>query len=280
MTRILAILSTITLTVSMSAGGGWVKKKGQGYYKLGLSVIENEGYYGQNGVFLSNLDTRLVTASFYTEHGLSDRVSAELFFPFFMQHSVMGVNMDEMSLDDRTSGVGDANLGLRFSLLENERLVISGSAILGLPLGKATLGENMNLFTGDDEFNQLLRMDVSTPFGTERLSGFVTLYTGFNNRTDFFTDEFWYGIETGLGLAQKRLWLIGRVNGVMAEESDDLAMATNGFVTSMSFISYGVEAAFYTSEKNGISIGYQGLLDGDILLMEPNLQAGFFWDIK
>jgi protein XagA len=262
------------------AGGGWVSKKGQGYYKLGFSWVENRGYYGSNGQFLNSLNTSLWTTSVYAEHGLGGGVSAEVFLPFYTSHTVQGSDAMGVVLDDKAGGIGDPIVGLRFDLLNKEYIAISGSVSLGLPFGQATLGKNGNLFTGDEEFNQLLKLNASVPFGTPSLSGFGTVYVGFNNRNDFFTDEFHYGIESGISLLKNQMWIIGRVNGIEAPSSPDLEMATNGFINSMSFVSYGVEVSFKTGKKTGISAGYQGLVEGNILLIAPTYNFGIYLDIK
>lgn len=282
MTKKLLLLTICALCVHAVtlAGGGWVSKKGQGYYKLGFSWVENQGYYGANGQFLNSLNTNLWTTSIYTEHGIGGGVSAEVFLPFYTRHSVTGPGEMGETLDDSAGGIGDPNIGLRFQLLEKEYLAVSASLALGLPFGRATLGKNGNLFTGDDEFNQLIKLNASVPFGTPRFSGFGTVYVGFNNRNDFFTNEFHYGLESGVSLLKNQMWIIGRVNGIQAPNSENLEMATNGFISSMSFVSYGVEASFKTGEKSGMSVGYQGLLEGNILLVAPTYSFGVYLDIK
>ena len=76
------------------------------------------------------------------------------------------------------------------------------------------------------------------------------------------------------------MWIIGRVNGIEAPSSPDLEMATNGFINSMSFVSYGVEVSFKTGKKTGITAGYQGLVEGNILLIAPTYNFGIYLDIK
>ena len=274
------LLFAITIiSLSSFAGGGWVKSKGSGYYKLGQSYVSNQGYYGMNGVFLPSLQTNLLTTSIYSEHGLAKGLSLEAYLPIFIRHEVSGTNSLSENLNDQFSGIGDFNLGLRVALLKRDFIAISLTGTLGIPSGKASLGKNGNLFTGDDEFNQIIRTDLSIPFGNDKIAGYGTIYAGYNNRNNFFTNETWFGAEIGCSILSKQLWIISRINGISAPKSAALADATNGFVNSMSFVTYGAELAFYTGKNTGISASYTGLLDGNIVLVAPTYSAGFFYNI-
>lgn len=283
MLRILVLATwTCLITTHSYAGGGWIKDKGTGYYKLSQAWVSSEGYFsGANG-FSPELNSTLLTTSFYMEHGLGHGVSLELYSPFYTRHSVEGViqvDSVDLSIDDGVGGFGDTDIGLRFQVYKSDLLNISGTLKLGLPTGGTAKGDRENLFTGDGEFNQLIRVDASLPFGNKKVGGFLNTYGGFNNRQEPFSDELHYGIEVGISTAQSRLWLIGRIAGLSAGTGNTTEF-TNGFTQSMSYTNYMVETAFYMDDNLGFSVSYTGSIDGNVLLVASVYNAGIFLDIK
>ena len=273
----------ICLTTAHSyAGGGWIKEKSKGYYKLSQAWVSSEGYFsGENG-FSPRLNSSLLTTSFYMEHGLGQGVSLELYAPFYIKHRVEGVievDSVDLNIDDGIGGFGDTDIGLRFQLYKSDLLNVSGTVRLGLPTGGTAKGDRENLFTGDGEFNQLMRVDASLPFGNKKVGGFLNTYAGFNNRQTPFNDEVHFGIETGISTAQSRLWLIGRITGIRAGKGNATEF-TNGFTQSNSFTNYMVEAAFYMDDNLGFSVSYTGSIDGNVLLVASVYNAGIFLDIQ
>jgi hypothetical protein len=280
----LFILTAVTLMCNtLIAGGGWVKKKGEGYYKVGQSWVQSMGYFSGGLDYSPKLNSELFTTSFYSEHGLSDRFSAELYLPIFINHITDGTVMDggmDIIERDNAGGIGDINLGLRGSIYSSDLINVGGTFTLGLPTGKPGLGKRENLFTGDGEFNQIIRVDASVPFGGKKVAGYSTVYSGFNNRSNNFSDEYHYGVEVGLSAMESRLWLIGRINGINAIDASLETEFTNSFTQSMSFTNYMVEAAFYFDQKTGLSVSYTGSLDGNVLLVAPVYSIGIFLDVK
>lgn len=281
--RYSVLILFLSLSASLLAGGGWVKSKGQGYYKLNQTWVESMGYFSGGNGYSPRLNSQLFTTSLYTEHGLGKNFSVEAYLPIYVRHTIDGMILEDgenLVIEDAAGGIGDMNLGLRTSLYSSDFLNISGTLTLGIPLGSATLGERDNLFTGDDEFNQLIRTDISVPFGGKKVAGYSTVYAGYNNRSGVFTNEFWYGLEAGISAMESRVWLIGRINAIEAGDSGEEMEFTNAFTQSMSFTNFMVEAAFYLDPKTGLSVSYTGSIDGNVLLVAPVYSVGLFMDIK
>jgi len=284
-TKILLMTFLVLVSGAASAGGGWVKSKGQGYYKFGQSLVTSQGYFGSESIFYSTLSSSLYTTSLYAEHGIGEGVSIEGYLPIFIRHSVTGNAFEDgtdVAYDDAASGIGDANIGLRVSILKQDRLALSGTFTLSLPLGSPTLGDQGNLFTGDGEFNQILRMDLSTPFGGKKVGGYATVYGAFNNRSGAFSNELLYGGEVGFSFLQSKLWLIGRYNAIYAARPtlSEVDQPVNALTSSGSFSTYMVEASFMMSKKVGLSVSYTGSISGDILLVAPIYSGGIFLNIN
>ncbi len=278
----LIILLLLLFTKDTLAGGGWIKEKGKGYYKLSQAWVSSEGYFSGAEGYSPDLNSSLLTTSFYMEHGLGQGVSLEVYLPFYIRHTVEGTlieDSDELIVEDAYGGIGDLDIGLRFQLFKSDLLNFSGTVKMGIPTGATDKGERGNLFTGDGEFNQLLRVDASVPFGNKKVGGFVNTYLGYNNRQAPFSNEVHYGIESGVSTAHSRLWLIGRLLGINAGNEDEREF-TNGFTQSMSFTNFMIEAAFYADDKYGFSVSYTGSLNGNVLLVAPQYSAGLFIDIR
>ena len=277
------LLLAISINYGAVAGGGWVKARQTGYYKLGLSYVSSNGYFAGGNVFSPTLDASLTTASFYTEHGLGSGVSFEGYLPFYTRHVVSGTILDEdglpVPLEDAAGGVGDAIAGLRFQFYKGDALAIAGTFSLGLPFGNSGLGENENLFTGDDEFNQLIRLDASMPFGGKTVGGFATLYGGLNNRSGNFSNEFTYGLQVGLSYAPADIWVIASVDASRAN-NEVASEFTNGFTSSMSFTNLTVQSSYLLTNKHGVTLSYTASIDGNVLLVAPTVSVGVFIDIK
>ncbi len=282
MFRILGVIFSLQLTIGAIAGGGWVKQKGFGYYKLSQAWVSSEGYFSGADGYSPGLNSQLLTTSLYFEHGLGKGVSLEAYLPIYIRHSIEGTILQdstELSVNDAAGGIGDTDIGLRFRLYQSESINVSGTVKLGLPTGGIEKGDRGNLFTGDGEFNQLFRVDASVPFGTKKIGGYATAYLGYNNRNEPFSPEVHYGFEAGVSTAESRLWLIGRLLGIHAAD-DEAREFSNGFTQSMSFTNFMVEAAFYMDEEIGFSVSYTGSVSGNVLLVAPQYTVGLFMDVR
>ncbi|NNC82329.1 MAG: hypothetical protein HKN79_02030 [Flavobacteriales bacterium] len=283
MTRTYLMLVLLLSSQLMLAGGGWVKSKGQGYYKFGQSWVESMGYFSGGSNFSPRLSSQLFTTSFYMEHGLGEGISLETYLPVYVRHTVDGMIEEDGELvviNDAIGGIGDMNVGLRKKIHSGSLIQISASLTLGLPIGSPTLGERENLFTGDGEFNQLIRSDLSIPFGNDAIAGYSTVYAGFNNRSGNFTNELWYGLEAGVSIQESKFWLIGRINAIEAGDTGEEQMFTNNFTQSMSFTNYMVETAIYLDPKIGLTASYTGSIRGNVLLVAPVYSLGLYMDIR
>lgn len=275
----LSVLLMSIVSLSAFAGGGWVKNKGQGYYKLGQTWVSDMGYFAGEGIFSESLNTDLFTTSFYMEHGLDKGLSVELYLPFYTRHSVTGSYVEnEISreFNESVGGLGDMNVGLRWKMMEKGLLNWSGTFTLGLPLGNPERGQRGNLFTGDGEFNQIIRTDMSAPFGGKTIGGYANVYGGFNNRSGLFMNEWLYGAELGLSAIDSRLWLIGRYNAIDVIGQQDASVSPNTFAASATFATYSASLSFLVTEKVGISFDYTGLASGEIQLVDAAYAGGVF----
>ena len=264
----------------------WTKGKGNGYYKLSAWSLVSDQHYTSSGEIDSNATRGNLTFNFYGEYGVSDKLDVIAYLPFlttvYQNKQVSGTNGNVLQKGESVSSIGDIDLGVKYSLLKKNNFALSTTLKLGIPTGKKKGGSDGSFQTGDGEFNQLLLLDAGAPYQLFSKPGYAKTYAGFNNRTNGFSDEFHYGLETGVKFWDK-LWLVGRLNAVKSFKNGSLtAQSTQGsiFANNIEYVSVGAEAAYYITKKIGISFTYAGAVSGRIIYAKPSYSGGIFLDIK
>ncbi len=193
------VLSTIV--ISAFAGGGWPKKKGEGYFKLGQGMILGNNYYQPNGEVIG-VDDGFVPTNYYEtylygEYGLTNRFTAVGYMPIFARvtkNKVVDSNTGKTLIEgDQLNSVGDFLFGLKYGIIPNKRVVWSVQLNFKLPTGVPDGGSTELLQTGDGAFSQLLQTDVSTTFGAFYVSGML----GIRHRGKNYSDDWHTGLEVG-----------------------------------------------------------------------------------
>lgn len=285
--KVISIFIGLLCLLSISevkAGGPWPQLKAEGYFKLSQWWIIADQHYTDTGLIDPNATNGIFNTSLYAEYGLTDRLTGILYAPFFSRafnnNQVSGTTGEILTAGDAINSFGDTDIGLKYGLTKpGASVAVSATLILGLPLGKEIGGIDNNLQTGDGEFNQLLRIDVGKSFGKAYVSG----YGGFNKRSNAFSDEVRYGVEGGLHLANKKLWLIGRVFGVSSLKNGDTSPAASSgsiFANNISFTSASLEAAYYLKKHVGVSFNYANAFRGELIFARPSYSAGVFFELK
>ena len=199
------------------AGGGWTQPKGGIYLKLSEWWIISNQHYTDAGLIDPNTTSGIFNTSLYGEFGITDRITAIAYVPFFsrayMNNVVSGTTGEILIPGEAINSFGDTDLSIKYALNKKGLIRTAATLTLGLPLGNSAGGSQKNLQTGDGEFNQLIQFDASSAFQIKNTSIYGTTTIGLNNRTKGFSDEFRYGIEIGAGY-KNRFWLIGRITGV------------------------------------------------------------------
>lgn len=274
---------------SAFAGGPWPQPKGKGYFKLSEWWIVFDQHYTDTGLLDPNVTTGIYNTSFYGEYGLTDRLTAIAYAPLlsrnYMNNLRSATTNEILVKGEGINAIGDIDLSLKYGLTKaGSALPVSVSLTLGLPTGKAVAGTLNNLQTGDGEFNQILQIDAGRGFKlNDKVSSYTSAYVGINHRTKGFSEEFRYGIEYGVGLANQKLWLIGRLNGVESFKNGATAetiTSTSIFANNTEFTSFGVEAAYYITKNIGFSAGFASAFRGEIIAAAPSYSVGIFYDLK
>ncbi|MEO9869343.1 transporter [Ekhidna sp.] len=280
MRRIFIVCLFLTLSICALAGGGWTKKKGKTYLKLSQYTIIADQYFNPEGNLISiNPRISFYNTALYGEYGLSDKITAEVYFPFFSRsvlNSLQRRNGDFVQ-GDEVSSIGDINIGFKFAISQKGPTVFSGKVTFGLPTGDASGGKTGTLQTGDGEFNQMLTLDIGHSFYPVPV--YANASVSINNRTKGFSDEFRFSFEAGLTL--NKFILIGRLIGVESLMNGDSADNANQgvFGNNIEYLSLMPELVYKIKENFGVTAAIGTAFSGRQVLANPSYEVGFFLDI-
>jgi len=286
-----AIIYTVIILLfssSLIAGGPWPQKKGKGYFKLSEWWTVFDQHYTDNGRIDPNVTTGIFNTSFYGEYGLSDRFTVVANVPLisrnYMNNLRSGTTREIIVPGEAINTVGDLDISFKYGLTKaSAKIPVALTLTLGIPTGTASAGTLNNLQTGDGEFNQILRLDFGKSLQLGKIPAYISAYTGVNNRSNDFSEEFRYGVELGLGFAKSKLWISSRLTAIESFRNGATAAtitSTSLFANNSEFTSLGLEASYYITKSIGISAGFASALKGQIIAASPSYSVGVFYDMK
>lgn len=276
----LTIILLVCIVTSSFAGGGWPQKKKKGFFKLGQSFIVANKYFDHNGDVIDITTLGIYTTSLYGEYGITDRITAIAYVPFFVRGTL---NKERNAITnalenegDEMNAFGDVDLGVKIGITKDKPIAVSTTLILGLPTGENAGGNSGILQSGDGEFNQIIMLDAG--------KGFNKFYTnvgvGFNNRTNNFSDEFRYTFEIGYTGWNKLIATL-KVNGIKTlNNDDDTVVIQNGiFSNRVEYFAFGPELSYKVKDNFGITayVGFAGAAKR--ILASPNFGFGVFYTL-
>ncbi len=287
------ILLTLTLFISINsfAGGGWSEKKGAGFFKLGQYVIISDDFFNPMGEVITIPTVSYYATSIYTEYGLTDRLTGVAYIPFFVRTTLNEIEFRQSGNTipgDEETNIGDPLIGVKYGFFQDGPFVVGVSLLLGLPLGEDQGGEGQILQTGDGEFNQLIKIDVSRSFYPKPI--YATVTAGFNNRTNVFSEwgsgngfseEIHYGFEIGYTLREKTLIAL-KIYGVESlKNGDPGGSAGNGiFSNNTEYLSITPEISHNIGNNWGLTGAVGFAFSGERILASPAYQAGVYFNLR
>jgi protein XagA len=265
-------LLIISLTPSVLTAQAWTKAKNTGFYKLDYTSINAADVFDTKGAVVPFRPVKNVATSFYGEYGITNKITAIAYVPFFVSN-ILGAQTGAVTKPRvLNSGFGDVDLGFRLAL-PIKAVAVSANVLFGLPTGD---GKNVDaLFTGDGEFNQMLKIGV----GTGKKRWWTQAALGFNNRTKGFSDEFRYDFEFGYKFFNDRLLAIFKINGIESLNNGTVSAAKTGlYSNNVEYAGLGPELLYYVNAKKtiGISARVAGALKGQNVLAAPSFSFGVF----
>lgn len=273
----------IISSISLQAGGGWPQEKGHGYFKLSQWWVIGTEHFTDVGLRDPNVTNALYNTSLYAEYGFTDRLTGILYAPFFSRalfnNRVSNTTGEIIDPGEAINSIGDFDLSIKYGLIRKGSFALSATLTLGLPLGENGGGSEGTLQTGDGEFNQLLQVDAGIGFPIGNVNAYANVYTGFNNRTRGFSDEFRYGIEVGATLFNNKVIATTRFIGIESFNNGTLPSESTGvtiFANNTEFFSFAPEIAFKFADNFGVSAGLSKPLSGKLIYANTAYNVGVF----
>lgn len=271
-----SIIYLLVLTPSVLTAQAWTKSKGQGFYKLDFTSIKAADVFDMNGDVVGFRTLGNYTTSFYGEYGVTNKFTVFGYVPFYVRNVVNETKGRQTGQIIEPAIVnnnfGDMDLGFRYQL-PIKNVAVAANLLLGIPTGDAKQADG--LFTGDGEFNQLLKIGV----GTGKKRWWTQAALGFNNRTKGFSDEFRYDFEFGYKFFNDRLLAIFKINGIESLNNGTAQAAATGlFSNNVEYLGIGPEFLYYANAKKtiGISARIAGATKGQNVLAAPSMSVGVF----
>ena len=278
--KISVIIFFLGLSRLALAGGGWTYEKGKGYFKLGQSFLKSDRYFNPDGEVIDIRTTGYYATYFYGEYGFTDRLTAIAYIPFFTRNTLNKLRFKRSGREepgDELNSVGDIDLRLKYGLVKTDKWVLSASVLFGLPVGQTAGGESGILQSGDGEFNQMIRFDLSRPFASK---AWFNIYAAFNNRTNDFSDEYRLGGEVGTRIG-KSVYAIAKVNLVQSLNNGTASPSMSGtlFSNNTEYLSPVLELAYEFTSGFGLNASAAGAFYGHNILASPNYSVGIYYNL-
>jgi hypothetical protein len=253
----------------------WTKAKNSGFYKLDFTRVASSLVFDTYGEVLPFRPTSNHTFSIYGEYGITDKFTLLAYVPvlvanrFAESKNPAGVVLPAV----KESSFGDVDLSFRYQIYNKKGISASINALFGLPTGNAKQADG--LWTGDGEFNQMVKIAA----GTGKIKWWTQGAIGFNNRTNRYSDEFRYDFEFGYKFLNARLLAIFKINGIESLNNGTARENSVGlYANNVEFGGFGPEILYYVSQKKntGVSFRLGRSFKGRNVLGGPSFSFGVF----
>ena len=270
-------LSIILLAINASAQ--WTQEKGKGYYKIGIWFLEANEHFTDTGITDPNITRGHFISSFYGRYGLNNKLTLIGYLPYTQVYqNGQRFSSGLTSLPGESfASLGDIDLSLEYQLWKKNNWAISTSLLLGLPTGDAAGGSDGSYQTGDGEFNQSLHISVGKSFPIGKQHFYFKSSVGLNNRSQGYSDEWHFGLETGTKVAKEKLLILGRFNTRQSLQNGSLsAINSNGsiFANNVEVTNIGGEIIYSFTKQWSINFMGSFPLSGKVIYKAPALSAG------
>jgi protein XagA len=283
MTTIQKINYTITALILLSFLGSptnsmaqaWTKAKGSGFYKIDYSRISADSVFDGSRKVVKSRPTTNNVVSFYGEYGITNKLTLIGYVPLLVANnspeakSALGIVLPSVN----ETNFGDVDLGFRYQLYNKNSISVSANVFLGLPTGNSK--QINGLWTGDGEFNQMVKIAA----GTGRKKWWTQAAIGFNNRTNNYSDEFRYDFEFGYKFFNDRLLTMLKINGIESLSNGTAKENPAGlYSNNVEYAGFGPEILYYVNQKKnlGVSLRVAGSFKGRSIIAGPSIAFGVF----
>ena len=262
----------------------WTQKKGTGYYKVGAWFLEANKHYTDKGLLDPNATRGIFVTSLYGRHGITDKITLVGYIPFtrVYQNEQVFTSGNPGQPGEAVNSFGDIDLAVEVQIFKRPKWVLATSLTLGVPSGNNSGGSDGSYQTGDEEFNQIVKVLARNSFKIAKHSFYAKGSLGVNNRSNGYSDEIRLGFETGSQVFKNNFLLLVRLNTIQsffngslsAENSNGSIFANNVEVTNL-----GGEINYFITKKWSASFEYSIPLSGKNIYKAPALAGGIAYKL-
>jgi hypothetical protein len=271
------LLLLLLFSIKGQAGGGWPQAKGEGFFLLSQRFIAANGYYNNQGVVTSSPNLSAYTTHFYGEYGISDRITGILHTPFVTALNREG-GVDALGnafIADQAIGFGDVDLAAKFNIV-SKPFYLAAEVNLGFNTGNYYGGTTESLHLGDGDFSQMLKLYASRGF---KYGIFATVFGGYNNRTNGFSDEYHYGGEFGIeqfgftGIAK----IYSRQSFFNEPRKD--SQIPGIYSDNLEYFSYSFQLLYTFKDRFGLMVEQGSAWSSRNIIASKSFTFGFFYKL-
>lgn len=249
------ILSIVCIFLSalVYSQSPWVFAGGQGYSHISLGALPKyDKVFSGNIKNLTDIEGEIseISIQSYTDIGLGKKFGAVISLPFNMIKSKLDMPTSSGRVAGSLSGLGNAEIGLKYNFLD-KAILVTGQVSISLPLGSQDLASGLQ--TGFDATTVTPYISIGKGLGNSYVYG----YLGHEFTNNDYNDNLRFGLEYGRKFFSK-LWTIAAFN--MKEPTsrtdkklDSRIEETRLFVNDQYFNSLSLKLIYEINEKMGIN---------------------------
>jgi len=263
----------------MNAHAQWTQEKGKGYYKIGGWFLEADQHYTDTGLIDPNITRGHFISSFYGRYGLSNKLTLVGYLPYtqvYQNGQRFSSGLPSLA-GESFSSLGDIDFGVEYQLWKKNGWAFSTSLILGLPTGDDAGGSDGSYQTGDGEFNQNLQFNLGKSFPIGKQHFYFKSNLSINQRSKGYSDEWYFGLETGTKVAKDKLLLLGRFNTRQSLQNGNLSAVNNNgsiFANNVEVTNLGGEIIYGFYKVWSVNLTGSFPISGKVIYKAPALSAG------
>ena len=267
----LLVTFSLLFTVINANGQAWTKEKGKSFLKLDFTSITGNKLFNDKSEVVDFQDYSFNTVSFYGEYGITNKITTVGYIPLLQSNSLKASALGPKASN---AGFGDADLGFRYAI-SKEKFPLAVTVMFGIPSGDNK--DANQLYTGDGEFNQIVKLASGVGKGNWWLQGGL----GFNNRSKDYSDEIRFDAEFGYKFLQNKLLAMLKFSGVSPMDNGKAPLTRTGlFSNNVAYFSPAIELMYYIKPKFGIALRGAGAgATSRNIQATPSLSFAFFADL-
>ena len=249
-------------------GGAWTRTKGGLYSQLTFNYYTTDENFDDDGDrvdFSQNGEFKDTNLSLYLEYGITDDFTLLGSIPY------KWLEYEDDTILERTNGIADLELGLKYRLHAFQSGVLSVQGLLKVPEAYDT---DDAIPLGNDQYDYEVRFLYGQSLYPS-IPGYFNVEIGYRFRAEAPADEFRFLVECGTNFTEN---VYGRVklDGIFGMDNADSVSATSTNPTTTLDYDLGkldVALGYKTEKGWGIEVGYRPEIYG------KNTACGENWSL-